>query len=52
MVALGEFLHFAVRIDFVAFSEIAHTLNPRHELLFLVVVVCLGKYVDDLFGKV
>ncbi len=52
VVAFGVFLHFAVRVYLVAFPEISHAFNASHELLSLVVIVSLGKYVDDLFGKI
>jgi hypothetical protein len=52
VVTFGVFLHFAVRVYLVAFPEIAHAFNASHELLSLVVIVSLGKYVDDLFSKI
>ena len=52
VVAFGEFLHFAVWVYLVAFPKTTHTLNAGHELLPLVVVISLGKDVDDFFGKI
>ena len=52
LVAFGEFLHFAVGVDFVAFPEIAHGFNAGHELFAFMKVVCLCEDVDDFFGKI
>ena len=52
VIAFGEFLYFGVLVDFVAFSKRTHALYSGQEFLTFMIIVSLGKYIDELFGEI